>query len=145
MENKYAFPDVESVQLPKNLKSLQFCCSYYESLENVVIPTGVTWIGSAFFGCTSLQSVTIPNTVTAICHGTFLKCSSLSSIDIPKSVSVIGGPCTEDCTNEYDDQSLVFSPNTTVNFPEGINEAIEIPENKWGAGKITIEGVEYNK
>ena len=31
----------------------------------------------------------------------------------------------------------------TLNFKDGKNDALEIPEDRWGAGKIIINGVEY--
>ena len=42
-----------------------------------------------FSGCSSLTSITIPETVTNIDICAFLDCSSLTSITIPKSVSTI--------------------------------------------------------
>ncbi|MBE7043697.1 MAG: hypothetical protein E7399_09470 [Ruminococcaceae bacterium] len=60
------------------------------SLETVTIPKSVTKIGDfAFYGCTSLQSVTIPNGVEQIGRAAFCECSALESIKIPDSVSVI--------------------------------------------------------
>ena len=50
-----------------------------------VIPNSVTNIGDfAFYGCTSLTSVTIPNSVISILLGTFDDCTSLTSIDVEK-------------------------------------------------------------
>ena len=43
-----------------------------------------------YYGCSSLTSVTIPNSVTSIGNGTFYECSSLSSVTIPNSVTSIG-------------------------------------------------------
>ena len=60
------------------------------SLTSVTIPNSVTSIGSrAFYDCTSLTSVTIPNSVTSIGYHAFTGCSSLTSITIPNSVTII--------------------------------------------------------
>ena len=51
----------------------------------------VTAIGSkAFYCCSDLTSVTIPNSVTLIGEYTFGFCSSLISVTIPNSVTSIG-------------------------------------------------------
>lgn len=56
----------------------------------VVIPDGVTRIGrEAFYQCTGLTNITIPNSVTDIGSRAFQK-SGLTSITIPSSVSYIG-------------------------------------------------------
>lgn len=52
------------------------------SLTSIVIPNGVTSIGLyAFHGCYSLTSITIPNSVTSIDDFVFEYCRSLSSIN----------------------------------------------------------------
>ncbi len=53
--------------------------------------------GFAFSGCTSLQSVNIPNTVTDIGKGAFGKCESLKSVHIPNSVRHIGWFAFDGC------------------------------------------------
>ena len=64
---------------------------YCSKLTSVTIPNSVTSIGGwAFEGCSGLTSVTIPNSVTSIELGTFSGCSGLTSITIPNSVEYIG-------------------------------------------------------
>ena len=74
--------------------------AYRRSLESVTIPDSVTSIGDrAFEGCTSLTSVTIPDSVTRIGEDTFRGCTSLTSIIIPDSVTRIGGDTFRGCTS----------------------------------------------
>ena len=59
-------------------------------LTSVTIPNSVTRIGDkAFAYCTKLTSVKIPNSVTSIGWGAFGECSRLTSITIPNSVTCI--------------------------------------------------------
>ncbi len=70
------------------------------SLTSITIPNSVTSIGNcAFRGCTSLTSVTIPNSVTSISSSAFYGCTSLTSITIPNSVTSIGGYAFYGCNN----------------------------------------------
>ncbi len=56
------------------------------------IKDGTKWIGnSAFYDCSSLSSITIPNSVASIGGSAFYRCSSLTSVTIPNSVTSIGG------------------------------------------------------
>ena len=60
----------------------------------------VTSIGGyAFRDCTSLTSVTIPDSVTSIEQYAFRDCTSLTSVTIPDSVTTIGGSAFWGCKN----------------------------------------------
>ena len=75
---------------------------FYEcsSLTSITIPNSVTSIGNnAFEGCSSLTSITIPNSVTSIGVSTFEGCSGLTSITIPNSVTYIGTRAFDGCSS----------------------------------------------
>ena len=70
------------------------------SLQSITIPDSVTHIGYfAFTYCTSLQSVTIPDSVTYIGDLAFEDCHSLQSITIPDSVTHIGYWAFRNCSS----------------------------------------------
>ena len=60
-------------------------------LTDITIPNSVTSIGSqAFWGCSGLTSINIPNSVTSISSSAFSFCTGLTDITIPNSVNSIG-------------------------------------------------------
>ncbi len=54
---------------------------------------------SAFAGCESLLSVTLPNSITEIQSEAFYNCTSLKGIIIPEGVGIVGGSAFGGCTN----------------------------------------------
>ena len=69
-------------------------------LTSVTIPNSVTTIGDfSFYDCSGLTSVTIPNSVTTIGNGAFYGCSGLTSVTIPNSVTSIGYFAFESCSS----------------------------------------------
>ncbi len=72
---------------------------YCSGLTSVTIPNSVTSISkSAFAGCSGLTSVTIPNSVTSIGSSAFYYCSGLTSVTIGNSVTSIGSGAFCDCS-----------------------------------------------
>ena len=64
----------------------------------------------AFKYCSSLTSVTIPNSVTSIGGGAFNGCSGLTSITIPNSVTSIGRYAFADCSGLTSLVSQIVNP-----------------------------------
>ena len=70
------------------------------SLRSVTIPNSVTTIESyAFSNCENLSFITIPNSVTTIGENAFSYCKNLSFITIPNSVTTIGSYAFSDCAS----------------------------------------------
>ncbi len=68
----------------------------YPGLTEVTVPSSVYYGGktykvtsmgsSAFYNCTTLKSISLPNTISTIEKDAFAHCASLSSINLPNSV-----------------------------------------------------------
>ena len=107
-----------------------FGCS---GLTSVTIPNSVTSIeGSAFSDCTGLTSIEIPNSVTSIGEYAFYRCTGLTSIEIPNSVTSIGSSAFASC---YRLTSIVVDlHNTTYDSRNNCNAIIASATNTLLAG-----------
>ena len=84
-------------------------------LTSVTIPNSVTTIGDdAFAICTGLTSVTIGNSVTSIGDRAFERCTGLTSVTIPNSVTSIGYGAFSDCSS----LTSVTIPNSVTSIGE---------------------------
>ena len=92
---------LESIELPKNLKSISDYTFYgCKKLNSVIIPEHVSEIGNnAFLECSSLQTVEFNKEIVSIGRKAFNKCSSLRTISLPDSIEVIEKSAFEDCSS----------------------------------------------
>src|SRR5665647_87381 len=72
-----------------------FCCS---GLTTIKLPNSITSIGDyAFGGCSGLTSITLPNSVTSIGTYAFAECSGLTTITLSNSLTSIGNVAFGGC------------------------------------------------
>ena len=108
------------------------------SLTSVTIPNSVTSIGvAAFLDCSSLTSVTIPNSVTSIGALAFEGCKSLTSVTISNSVTSIGYEAFEGCKS----LKSVTIPNSVTSIGEWAFRGTALYENpaNWENGALYMD------
>ncbi|MBO5370201.1 MAG: leucine-rich repeat domain-containing protein, partial [Clostridia bacterium] len=71
---------------------------YRESIKTVIIEENVTGIGtSAFYGCSRMTEISLPDTLKTIGDSAFMECCSLKEITIPYGVTHIGYQAFDGC------------------------------------------------
>ena len=99
---------VKSLDIPstyefggKKYKIIQIASQLFEdfsSLEKITIPESVIKIGNrAFNHCTSLKDIKLPDTIDEIPESAFGQCYSLRNIVLPKSIKKIGDTAFWNC------------------------------------------------
>ena len=102
----YAFSGCESITYLKFGSALKTINQYsfsncktlkiVDGFENTVITT-TSW--NTFYGCTSLQSIQLPKSLTSIGGSAFYGCTSLQSIQLPESLTIIGSSAFNGCSS----------------------------------------------
>ncbi|MGN0486556.1 MAG: leucine-rich repeat protein [Acutalibacteraceae bacterium] len=88
---------IETISLPKSLKTIGSYAFGYVSVSKIIIPSGVTTIGNHAFIDSDLEEIVIPSGVTYIGEGAFIGCKKLTSVLIPDTVKTLGKAAFESC------------------------------------------------
>ncbi|WP_295912586.1 leucine-rich repeat domain-containing protein [uncultured Alistipes sp.] len=97
------FPDIfsrnsslQDIVLPRNIQTLASSGSYSSAfyncsgLKKIGLPEGMTaLVENAFYGCTKLEQIHIPSTVTEIGRSIFYNCKALTAVALPEGVAEI--------------------------------------------------------
>jgi len=153
----------KEVRIPPTIQNFQVtgigeeAFSYNENITRVIIPNSVIIIGGniensgAFLSCTSLTSITIPNSVTGIGELAFTACTSLTSITIPKSVTSIGLAAfimgTSLTAINVDAGNTAYSSQDGVLYNKNKTDLITYPAGKTGTTFIipnSVTNIGYN-
>ena len=115
---------------------------YYipSSLKEVVI-TGSTYITNyAFYNCSNITSITIPNSVISIGNYAFNGCSELTGITIPNSVTSIGNYAFNNCTCQIIWDNPTITKIDDYAFSKYKGTSITIPNSVTSIGKSAFSG-----
>ncbi len=99
----------------------------------------------AFYNCSGLTSITIPNSVTSIENCAFWECSGLTSIEIPNSVTSIGVSAFKGCAG----LTNIIIPNSVTSIGSGAFKecssltSIEIPNSVTSIGDNAFEATAW--
>ncbi len=118
-QTRFFVGDLQYEVTSMNPPEVMVCYANY-SMTTANIPETVTYEGTnynvtsidryAFWNCSSLTSVNIPNSVTSIGKEAFYYCTSLESINLSDNITSIGRNCFDSCINL-----------TTVNIPTSLS------------------------
>lgn len=112
----YMRDEIENIVIESGITYIGSCSFSGTNVTNVVIADSVVSIGeAAFFHCSDLVDINIPNSVVSIGGGAFCGCSSLVDITIPEGVTAIKGMTFSDCTR----LNSITLPNTITEIKNG--------------------------
>ncbi len=108
-----------------------YCCS---ALRKISVPNSVKVIGKgAFYGCSSLESVTLPDTLKRIEDYTFYSCSRLVMTSLPPMLQEIG-------------RSAFYKCGTVENYAADTdNDVLTLPSGLTYIGDFAFFGCGYRR
>lgn len=122
---------LKEIIIPEGVTVIGSEAFYHSRITSLVIPDSVKTIGSDAFNCNDLTFITIGKSVEEIGDWAFCNCRSLSSLILPNSVMAIGEGAFWRCDNV-----------TTVFIPNNVQK---IGERAFSGSLINIRVSEWNK
>lgn len=137
-----------NVVIPYNINfGTSLVSNTYTDKGLMVFETNVISIGDwAFYGCSKLTSIEIPNSVIRIGYNAFFDCTSLTSIEIPISVTSIGNSAFRDCsrlTSVYIKSTTPPTLGSYVFDDNALNRKIYVPRASLNAYKAASGWSDY--
>ena len=129
--DSYTPQKLKKVTLTKETKIGERSFACFASIESIILPNTITAIeDEAFSGCSSLKTLAIPQGVTSIGRDIVNRCTSLKSILLPSSLQKI-------------DANMLFrfgcSNNIVVCYEGTVNQWSQLIERyRWFTPEITI-------
>lgn len=113
---EYAFNGLSkltSVKLPEGLKTIEQYAFKGTQILSIDIPSTVISIGKMAFSGTRIKSVTFRENsqLTRINDGAFYNCSSLREVLMPNTVTYVGDAAFQNCTSLH---TIIFSDALTI-------------------------------
>ena len=130
--------EFEGLRVTSIGKDAFYGCS---NLTSVTIPQSVTSIGDGAFGYSGITEFIIPSSITSIGQAAFIKCLGLTSITIPSSVTSLGDFAFNECTGitsvtvEWETPLALNADNSPFFFIPMDNATLYVPEGTKAAYK----------
>jgi uncharacterized repeat protein (TIGR02543 family) len=97
----FAGCQILSIDLPATLRHIGMYAFYRTPIETITLPEGMTAVGErAFSGNSYIESVILPESITSIENSAFRGCSGLASINFPNGLVSIGDDAFNGCKLE---------------------------------------------
>lgn len=129
-----ASKEIEKYEIPSQVKIIGRDAFKNAKIKELVVPYGVTKLDICAFSYSSIERISLPETLRTIDAYAFSNCTNLTELTIPKSVSLIGTnafeelhSCVLTILNECDDEEVFrIAPDSFGRYPPNIKE-VRVP------------------